>query len=315
MNGTRNQPDSDFEKLTRLKALSWLSASELGSLAGKLALANFKRPQIILRAAALATDAHILLKGIARITCQSARGERVTIALLPPGPIPEFPSLPFNRFDLRCEAYNDCRVGTVGWTDFNGITLHHSELAQKKFHQNDLQQWYRLLLRSSSFLSLGLHERITITLLELASDFGIKESRGMLLGASFSHQDLADLVGASRPRVTEHLAQLEREHMVIRQGRHLIVRVKEIEIAAELVSPSLDVGIFVKAGLPETKGGLQKPHLEEVTLPELNGLDQARSSSGMNYPPLLVQLPANPLLYFEAVTVPRRLLRTGRGAR
>ncbi|MGZ6211868.1 MAG: Crp/Fnr family transcriptional regulator [Candidatus Binataceae bacterium] len=259
MNGTRNQPDSDFEKLTRLKALSWLSASELGSLAGKLALANFKRPQIILRAAALATDAHILLKGIARITCQSARGERVTIALLPPGPIPEFPSLPFNRFDLRCEAYNDCRVGTVGWTDFNGITLHHSELAQKKFHQNDLQQWYRLLLRSSSFLSLGLHERITITLLELASDFGIKESRGMLLGASFSHQDLADLVGASRPRVTEHLAQLEREHMVIRQGRHLIVRVGEIEIAAELVSPSLDVGAFVKAGLLETKVGLQKP--------------------------------------------------------
>ncbi|HEY2839812.1 MAG TPA: helix-turn-helix domain-containing protein [Pirellulales bacterium] len=80
----------------------------------------------------------------------------------------------------------------------------------------------------------------------------------MLLGASFSHQDLADLVGASRPRVTEHLAQLESEHMVIRQGRHLIVRVNEIEIAAELASPSLDVGVFVKAGLLETNVGLQK---------------------------------------------------------
>ncbi|MHB8384553.1 MAG: helix-turn-helix domain-containing protein, partial [Candidatus Binataceae bacterium] len=65
--------------------------------------------------------------------------------------------------------------------------------------------------------------RIIITLLELASDFGIKESRGALLRASFSHQDIADLVGASRPRVTEHLAQLEREHRVIRQGRQLIV--------------------------------------------------------------------------------------------
>jgi CRP-like cAMP-binding protein len=80
-----------------------------------------------------------------------------------------------------------------------------------------LQQWYRLLLRSSSFLDLDLHERIAITLLELASDFGIEESRGALLRASFSHQDIADLVGASRPRVTEHLAQLEREHLVIRR--------------------------------------------------------------------------------------------------
>ena len=90
MNETRNPPNSDLDKLTRLKALSWLSVSELGLLAGMLALANFKRPQIIFREAALAADAHILLKGIARITCQNARGERVTIALLPPGPIPEF---------------------------------------------------------------------------------------------------------------------------------------------------------------------------------------------------------------------------------
>jgi len=250
LNGTRNLPDSDLDKLTRLKALSWLSAAELGLLAGTLALATYKRSQIIFRETALAADAHILLKGIARITCQNSRGERVTIALLPPGPIPEFPSLPFSRFDFRCEAYNDCRVGSVGWTDFNGITLHSSELAFKRFHQNDLQQWYRLLLRSSSFLNLGLHERIAITLLELASDFGIKESRGVLLGASFSHQDLADLVGASRPRVTEHLAQLEREHLVIRQGRYLIVRVDEIGHATAPALPSPAGGIFNTSGAP-----------------------------------------------------------------
>ena len=46
---------------------------------------------------------------------------------------------------------------------------------------------------------------------------------GTLLGVSFSHQDIASLVGASRPRVTEHLAQFEREHFLIRQGRRLIV--------------------------------------------------------------------------------------------
>ncbi len=192
-------------------------------LAGALALTDYKRSQIMFREAAFASDAHILLRGIARITCQNAHGERVTIALLPPGPIPEFPSEPKSLLDFQCEAYNDCRVGSVGWNDFDGITIHSSESAFKRFHQNDLRQWYRLLLRSSSFLNLSLRERITITLLELASDFGIKESRGSLLRASFSHQDIADLVGASRPRVTEHLAQLEREHLVIRQGRQLIV--------------------------------------------------------------------------------------------
>ena len=215
-------------------------------LAGALALTNFEPPQIILYEAALASDAHILLEGIARITCQNARGERVTIALLPPGPIPEFPSPPLGRFDFRCEAYNHCRVGSLGWNDFKGITVHSSESAFMKFHQNDLQQWYRLLLRSSSFLNLDLHERIAITLLELASDFGIEESRGALLRASFSHQDIADLVGASRPRVTEHLAQLEREHLVIRQGRRLIVRTGKIATATTVPPSSANGRAFTK---------------------------------------------------------------------
>src|SRR5208282_817118 len=133
LNETRNSPDSDLDKLSRLKGLSWLSTSELGLLVGALTLADFKRPQIILREAALASDAHILLKGIARITCQNVRNERVTIALLPPGPIPEFPLLPFGRFGFRCKAYDDCRVGSLSWSTFEGISAHRAESAFKTF--------------------------------------------------------------------------------------------------------------------------------------------------------------------------------------
>jgi hypothetical protein len=129
----RNPQDNDLDRLSRLKPLSWLSVSELGLLAGALALTNFKRPQVIFREAALASDAHILLQGIARIICRNIRGERVTVALLPPGPIPEFPALPFSRFDFRCEAYNDCRVGSLGWNDFNGIAGHSAESVFKNF--------------------------------------------------------------------------------------------------------------------------------------------------------------------------------------
>jgi len=233
LNGLRNVRDTDLNRLTRLKTLSWLSSPELGQLAGSLVYANFKPAQIILRHSALAPQAQILVKGIARITCQSAVGERVTMALLPPGLIPQFPSLPLGRFDFRCEAYNECRIGNVGWIEFNRIAILHPESAVNRYHESDLQQWYRLLLRNSGFLKLGLHERIGLTLLELSTDFGIEESRGSLLSTSFSHQDIAELVGASRPRVTEHLAEFERVHQIIRQGRQLIICVDEINRSAE----------------------------------------------------------------------------------
>ena len=38
------------------------------------------------------------------------------------------------------------------------------------------------------------------------------------------HKDLAELVGASRPRVTEYLSSFERKHLIVRDGRQLIVR-------------------------------------------------------------------------------------------
>jgi CRP-like cAMP-binding protein len=220
--------DTDLDRLSRLKTLSWLSPTELTLLVGALALANYKRHAVILRDVALAHDAHILLTGVARITCRNARNQRVTVAMLAPGPIPEFPALPLSQAGFQCEAYNDCRVGTVSWDDFEGITVNAAESAFKQFHRNDLKQWYRLLLRSSSFLNLGLHERIAIALLELCADFGIEEARGTLLRVSFSHKDIANLVGASRPRVTEHLARLEQEQYVIRQGRQIVVQVGKL---------------------------------------------------------------------------------------
>ena len=229
MNERDSHHNSDLDYLTRLKALSWLSPAELTMLVGALTLANYKRRAVILDESALASEAHILLTGIARITCMNAHNERVTVALIAPGLIPEFPQMPMSQSSFQCEAYNDCRVGTLSHAEFDGITRKSSESAFKHLHENDLKQWYRLLLRSSSFLNLGLHERIAIALLELCSDFGVEESRGTLLRVSFSHKDITNLVGASRPRVTEHLARLEREQFVIRQGRQMVVQVARLQ--------------------------------------------------------------------------------------
>ncbi|MGC2462195.1 MAG: Crp/Fnr family transcriptional regulator [Steroidobacteraceae bacterium] len=229
MNNEHKARDSDLHLLSQLKAFSWLSDLDKSRLLSGLQVANFSKHDVILREPALATEAHILLAGIGSITCLNARSERVVLALLPPGPIPEFPSLPLTQSRFQVEAYDDCRIGSVSWEHFDGITVNSSHAAFRKFHQNNLQQWYRLLLRGSSFLSLSLHERIGLTLLELCADFGIEDSRGTLLRVAFSHRHLANLVGASRPRVTEHLARLERERVVIRQGRQLVVCADKLE--------------------------------------------------------------------------------------
>jgi CRP-like cAMP-binding protein len=223
MNYVKSLRETDFEKLGRLKIFSWLSSAEVKALGGSLQMLNFQRNEVIFRESTVVTDAHVLVSGIARVTCLNGRGDRVTVALIAPGAIPGFPILPVNRFDFRCEAYTTCRVGTMDWNGFESVTANGREVAFKKFHQNDLKHWYRLFLRSSGLLNLDLHERVAITMLDLCDDFGIEDARGTLLKANFSHKDIASIVGASRPRVTEHLGKLERDHYLVRQGRQFIV--------------------------------------------------------------------------------------------
>jgi hypothetical protein len=126
-------------------------------------------------------------------------------------------------FGFRCEPYNNCRVGILDWEGFESIALNARELAFRRFHENDLKHWYRLLRRTSGLLNLDLHDRVAITMLDLCDDFGIEDSRGTLLTVALSHKDIANIVGASRPRVTEHLGQMERDQLLIREGRQFIV--------------------------------------------------------------------------------------------
>jgi CRP-like cAMP-binding protein len=248
LNNEHKARATDLELLGHLDAFSWLSTLDKTHLLSALDTANFTKHEVIVRESELASNAHILLAGTASLTCLNVRTERVMVALLAPGPIPEFPTLPFTPSRFQIEAYDDCRVGSCSWDQFDNITSHSSQSAFRKFHQNNLQQWYRLLLRGSSFLSLGLHERIGLALLELCSDFGIADSRGTLLRVAFSHRHLANLVGASRPRVTEHLARLESDRLVIRQGRQLVVRTDRLEDSMRVRIPVLPIKIAAANG-------------------------------------------------------------------
>ena len=249
---------SDLDLLNRLEPLSFLSTSALRELASGLDSANFKKGEVVLPEEALAAGFHVLLRGAAKITCLNRCGERVMLALLAPGPLPEFLSLAVSRWHFRCEAHSDCRVGSMGWAQFDLITKTAPRSALERFHASDLTQWYRFFEGGVSLLlGLDLRTRLISALLQLCSNFGVIESRGTLLRVSLSHQDLAELVGASRPRVTEHLAELEREHLLIRQGRQLIVRVDRIENSMD-VEPSNTSASFAKAGaqlhLPKGSG-------------------------------------------------------------
>ncbi len=257
MDRLKNAACTDFDLLNRMKLLSFLSPAALHELAFSLYSENFRRRAVILPEEELAASVHFLLRGVAKITWLNPSGQRVTIALLAPGPIPQFGSLPVSRWHFRCEAHSDCRVGSLSWDQFDIITREAPQSALRTFNENNLMLWYRFF-----GASLDLRDRLLFTLLQLCSIFGVTESRGTLLRVALTHDDLAGIVGASRPRVTEYLAEFERKHLLIRQGRRLIVRLDKIENSIGVRLPKMNESCAKAGAQPHFPyvGQLNGPH-------------------------------------------------------
>jgi CRP-like cAMP-binding protein len=83
--------------------------------------------------------------------------------------------------------------------------------------------------RYPSFLGLGLVQRVAVALLELSLEFGVQNSRGVLIRITLTQSQLADLVGASRAKVGGVLVDLERRKIAVREGRELVVIARSLE--------------------------------------------------------------------------------------
>ncbi len=66
--------------------------------------------------------------------------------------------------------------------------------------------------------------RLVHLLLKLADTLGRETPQGTMITVPITHEILANMIGASRVRVTSTLGQLKRDGLVSKQGRFLVVR-------------------------------------------------------------------------------------------
>src|SRR5271165_1949665 len=103
--------------------------------------------------------------------------------------------------------------------------------------------WSSVVYRYATFLGMSLRKRLEIVLAELAERFGVPDSRGTLLLPELAQEELAEMIGSSRPMVSKLLTEMTERGMLIREGRrHILVAAQKPAKAAEaptLREPSL----------------------------------------------------------------------------
>src|SRR5712671_334079 len=217
--------------LKALANISWLTTAQLEKLAGALTLTAHRKRSTIFTDKSSPESAYILLSVVARITCLDRNGRRKMVILLSPGLIPAFPTAVAGiTYNFRCEAVTSCQVGTIELKDFVKICLGIDSTLFQQMAASFLGRWDRVHLRCSNLINCTLDERLALILLDLTENFGVpNENGGMRLTVPVSHRELAELIGVTRPRVTEHLTEFTEKHLISRQNGRFVVDHKGLE--------------------------------------------------------------------------------------
>ena len=216
--------------LESLRNISWLTAHQLDKLSNGLTVSAVEKRAIIFDDKHSLDSAYILLAGVARITCRNRKGQRTLVIMVAPGLIPGFPPrVPGFSYDFRCEAVTPCRIGAIELESLIEISLGVSSADFKRMAESYLGRWDLVQLRSANFMSCTLEERLALILLELSENFGVPDGKEIRLTIPARHGDLAELIGASRPRITQQLALFEQKHLISRNGRQLVLNRDRLE--------------------------------------------------------------------------------------
>lgn len=214
--------------LKQLKNLDGLSSAQLEKLGEKLSVKNFSKGQIILDQDEPAKLVYLVISGVVRVS-YSGHARQTIVSLVPAGEFFGMDSLvPESRHPFRYDAFEPSAVGSIKPEAFVEVILGASYENFLAGFANTLHLNRRLYVHCIRGIGLDVRRRIALELAHLAERFGSPNSRGTLISLAISHETLAGIVGASRQQVTQYLNEFDRENIIVREGRRIIVNPKNL---------------------------------------------------------------------------------------
>jgi len=225
------------QSLQQLKDLSSYPLPQLEKLADKLSIRQFKKNGIIFDQDEETKVVYLLLSGVVKFSYLHSDEKQTIVSLHPAGEFFGLDSLmPHMKHPFRCEALENCTVGTIKAQTLIEILLGISYESFLRWHTATIDTGRKMYVHCIKGIGLDLRKRLALELMNLADRFGTAEERGIVIDVNISHEVLAGIVGASRQQVTEHLNEFDREKCISRDGRRIIINAQKlrriIEIAA-----------------------------------------------------------------------------------
>jgi CRP/FNR family cyclic AMP-dependent transcriptional regulator len=124
--------------------------------------------------------------------------------------------------DTRCEAYEDSTLYAIPREDFQRV-LQRSPILGTEVARVIGTRRRRLENRLKNLIFRTAHARLAGLFLDLSEDFGVRDSRGVIVNLKLTHREMAALIGATRETVSFAILDLRKEGLILTEGRRVIL--------------------------------------------------------------------------------------------
>ena len=166
-------------------------------------------------------------RGAVRVSSTSLSGKQITLTYVEPGIwFGDVAMFDGDRRTHDAYAHGDSTILCVARADFKKILSQHAELydALLQLQSRRIRQLFGLV---EDLNTLPLRSRLAKQLLHLVRSYGVPslaEGDEIRIGLQLAQEELAQLLGASRPRVHQELKSMEREEAIRIEPGGLVVR-------------------------------------------------------------------------------------------
>ena len=168
-----------------------------------------------------------ILSGYIYVYCPVGDGNRTLVRLAGPGEIIGYPDYLDEKGRharmFEAQVASKCTVALFSRDHVARLLSSLPPVALTSIVQSLNTFWSENLRRLAVLLNLPFWDRLTMVLSDLGQRAGVRDSEGIILIPEIGHEDLAEMIGCSRPMVSRLIAQMVESGLLARRGKQYVL--------------------------------------------------------------------------------------------
>lgn len=207
----------------KVRVFQDISTEDAEYLDGLMETIRCKRKQVVFMPGDASDRVYFIRSGLVKISKVTDDGKELTLMFLSQGDLfGELAVADAGPRNVMAEVYDDSVICSIERAPLAEFVQTRSGVAFE-FLRVMSERRRRLENKMDSLLFRGAHSRLASLFIELAMEFGVRDSRGTIVNLKLTHREMANLIGSTRETVSFALLDMKKDKLIETDGKRVVL--------------------------------------------------------------------------------------------